>query len=192
MATANFLDLTGLSTYDSLIKNYIDLADTKAYKTILLVDKTVKFYKKENATSSDVADFSFTMSETDVSNLLEKLSGATENNVVVVGANGTVKDGGTLLSDLATKTYVGEEIAKTTHLTKEIVATIPEVADAKENIIYMIKDDSISGDDKYNEYMLIDGAFVKIGDTSIDLSGYVKTSDISTISTEQINALFTS
>ena len=156
--------------------------------------KTVKYFKKENATLDDVADFSFTMTDTDISNLLEKLEGATENNVVVVGADGTVKDGGTLLSDLATKDYVAEEIGKASHLKKEIVDAAPDAEDAEENVIYMVKDDSVVGDDKYNEYMLIGDEVVKIGDTSIDLSGYVKTEDLDTIEaipTAQIQALFT-
>ena len=114
---------------------------------------------------------------------MEKLSGATENNVVTVGTNGAVKDSGTALSDLATKTYVGEQIAGASHLTKEIVGAAPDPASAKENVIYMVKDASATGDDKYAEYMLIGGEVVKIGDTSTDLTDYTKKSDIVTSTT---------
>ena len=109
MATTNYLDLTGLQVYDGLIKNYVTNADAKSIKTVLLDGNNIKFYKKENATTSDNADYTVTLPETDLSNLMEKLSGATENNVVTVGTNGTVKDSGTALSDLATKTYVGKK-----------------------------------------------------------------------------------
>ena len=183
MATTNYLDLTGLQVYDGLIKNYVTNADAKSIKTVLLDGKNIKFYKKENAITSDSADYTVTLPDTDLSNLLEKLSGATEDNVVTVGTNGTVKDSGTALSDLATKTYVGTQISNAGHISKEIVASLPAVSKAKENVIYMIKDASATGDDKYEEYMLIDGALAKIGDTSTDLTGYVKKTDIVTSTT---------
>ena len=183
MATTNYLDLTGLQVYDGLIKNYVTNADAKSIKTVLLDGNNIKFYKKENATTSDNADYTVTLPETDLSNLMEKLSGATENNVVTVGTNGAVKDSGTALSDLATKTYVGEQIAATSHLTKEIVGVAPDPASAQENVIYMVKDTTATGDDKYAEYMLIGGEVVKIGDTSTNLTDYAKKSDIVTSTT---------
>lgn len=183
MATTNYLDLTGLQVYDGLIKNYVATADAKSIKTVLLDEKNIKFYKKENATTADNADYTVTLPDSDLSNLMEKLSGATEDNVVTVGANGSVKDSGTALSDLATKTYVGEQIAATSHLTKEIVDAAPAPASAKENVIYMVKVASATGDDKYEEYMLIGGAVEKIGDTSTDLTDYTKKTDIVTSTT---------
>ena len=38
----------------------------------------------------------------------------------------------------------------------------------------MVKDATVTGDDKYKEYQLINGEVVQTGDTSIDLSGYAK------------------
>ena len=183
MATTNYLDLTGSQVYDGLIKNYATNADAKSIKTVLLDGNNIKFYKKENATTSDNADYTVTLPETDLSNLMEKLSGATENNVVTVGTNGAVKDSGTALSDLATKTYVGEQISSAGHISKSIVDAVPEASAAQENVIYMIKDTTATGDDKYAEYMLIGGEVVKIGDTSTDLTDYTKKSDIVTSTT---------
>ena len=183
MATTNYLDLTGLQVYDGLIKNYVATADADAIKTVLLDGKNIKFYKKKNATTADNADYTVTLPDTDLSNLMEKLSGATENNVVTVGTNGAVKDSGTALSDLATKAYVGEQIAATSHLIKEIVDAAPAPASAQENVIYMVKDNTVTGDDKYAEYMLIGGEVVKIGDTSTNLTDYAKKSDIVTSTT---------
>ena len=79
----------------------------------------------------------------------------------------------------ATKTYVGEQIANAGHLTRSIVTVIPGDEDASENVIYMLKVDGAAGDDKYKEYMKIDGAVQLVGDTSVDLSDYAKTSDLS-------------
>lgn len=57
----------------------------------------------------------------------------------------------------ADKTYVGEQIAQSEHLKREIVTVLPEPSVADEHTIYMLKDDSVQGNDKYKEYMLING-----------------------------------
>jgi hypothetical protein len=46
-----------------------------------------------------------------------------------------------------------------------------------------------SDSDSYDEYMLINGAFEKVGNTAVDLSGYVQDSDLVEITTAEINAL---
>ena len=67
----NYLDLTGLQSYDALIKTYIDNGDAKAIKTVLWdsTNEQIKFYKKENATLADTADYSISVSAADVENL---------------------------------------------------------------------------------------------------------------------------
>ena len=80
--------------------------------------------------------------------------------------------------DYSTKEYVAEQISNTVHLVKEIVDEPPTVDEAKENVIYMVKDDTVTSGDVYKEYQLINGAVVQTGDTSIDLSGYAKLEDI--------------
>lgn len=72
MATSKkYLDITGLTRYDTLIKNYIDDEDAKSYKKILLsVDETkVLFFKDENATVSDTPDFELTIG-TELTNII--------------------------------------------------------------------------------------------------------------------------
>lgn len=81
----------------------------------------------------------------------------------------------------ATKKYVDDtvttKVASSGALKREVVASLPAVENAKENVIYMIKDSSITGIDKYKDYMLINGALEGIGDTSVDLSNYVEKED---------------
>jgi len=69
--TKNYLDLTGLQSYDSLIKTYINTADAKAIKTVLWdeTNEQIKFYKKENATLADTADYTVKISSSDVAAL---------------------------------------------------------------------------------------------------------------------------
>lgn len=82
--------------------------------------------------------------------------------------------------NLATKTYVGEQIANAEHLKREIVTVLPSDAEASDNIIYMLKVESATGNDKYKKYMKIDGTVQMVGDTSVDLTDYAKTVDIPT------------
>lgn len=82
--------------------------------------------------------------------------------------------------NLATKTYVGEQVANAEHLKREIVNVLPSDTKASDNIIYMLKVESTTGNDKYQEYMKIDGTVQMVGDTSVDLTDYAKSTDIPT------------
>lgn len=80
-------------------------------------------------------------------------------------------------NDAATKNYVdstiAEKIAQADHLKRLVVTELPQ-SNIKSNTIYMVKDDTVTGADKYREYLLIDGVLTQIGDTSVDLSNYVE------------------
>lgn len=67
---------------------------------------------------------------------------------------------------------VNNTIAGITHFSTEIVASVDEVNAV--GVLYLIKDESAEGVDKYNEYLYIEGTgAVLIGDTTTDLSDYV-------------------
>ena len=80
-------------------------------------------------------------------------------------------------NEASTKNYVDTKvasaIANAPHLQRQVVTELP-VSNFDENTIYMIKDNSATGGDKYKEYIVIDNQLVQIGDTSIDLSDYVQ------------------
>lgn len=86
----------------------------------------------------------------------------------------------TSLTNVYTKTEtdsaIATAIAEVDHLSREIVGTLPE--NASEKVIYMVRREGGTGQDVYNEYMYINGAWEIIGDTSVDLTGYAKTEDI--------------
>lgn len=75
-----------------------------------------------------------------------------------------------------TDSAIAAAIAEVDHLKREIVEALPETA--KENIIYMVLREGGAGQDVYNEYMYINGAWEIIGDTSVDLTDYAKKEDI--------------
>lgn len=86
----------------------------------------------------------------------------------------TLSDGSAAASETVVDTKIATAIGSAGHLKREIVDVLPAVEDADPDVIYMIKSGlSLSGD-KYQEYMLINGAFEMIGDTSVDLNPYAK------------------
>lgn len=85
------------------------------------------------------------------------------------------------IADAYTKAQVDSNIttavANAHHLKREIVAQLPAISSANEDTIYMVPDsghtDSAgSNTSAYTEYMLINGAFERIGTSSADLSNY--------------------
>lgn len=106
MAKMQVFTLENLQQYDGLIKNYIGNADAKSLKTVAIEGNTLKFYKVEEPVGETAPAYEITLPQTDISGLLSKLTGATEGNVVVANADGTVKDSGIKSADLALKSEV--------------------------------------------------------------------------------------
>lgn len=74
-------------------------------------------------------------------------------------------------------TAIATAVANAHHLKREIVSVLPEVSEANEDTIYMVPDagnTDAAGSNKsvYTEYMLVNGAFERIGTSDVDLSNY--------------------
>ena len=93
-------------------------------------------------------------------------SGATMTGVL------TLADGSAAASENVVDTKIANAIGSAGHLKRLVVEVLPEASAANADTIYMVKDTSITLGDAYKEYMLIDGAMVQIGDTSVDLEPY--------------------
>ena len=85
-----------------------------------------------------------------------------------------------LKSETYTKAEVAALIGAIQQFHYEIYASTSDVTTPANNVLYLIGPASISGSDKYEEYVYANNTFVKIGDTSIGLSGYVTTSALNT------------
>lgn len=72
--------------------------------------------------------------------------------------------------DSSLKEYVGTEIGKQAHFSAKVVSSTEEMTDS--TVLYLVKDESATGIDKYNEYLVIEGVATLIGDTTTDLSNY--------------------
>lgn len=90
---------------------------------------------------------------------------------------------------IATTDDVTSAVANAGHLKREKVTALPGVATAKDNVIYMLPVSGATGEDTFDEYMLIDGKLEKIGSSRIDLSAYSTTEQMnSAISTAVSNS----
>lgn len=90
----------------------------------------------------------------------------------------TLADGSKAASETVVDTKIATAIGSAGHLKRLVVEQLPEVAAADVDTIYMVKDTTVTTGDAYKEYMVIDGAFAQIGDTSVNLEPYAKTADV--------------
>lgn len=114
-----------------------------------------------------------------MANLYVQLRDAQGNNIFPrINTANIVND-----AKLVNETQLAEAIAASQHLSKEIVTALPAVSEAKENTIYLILKQEgdagyVVGENIYDEFMLINGAFEKIGNTKVDLTNYYTKSEV--------------
>lgn len=106
--------------------------------------------------------------------LEEALAGKLDTTGGTMTGDLVLADGSKAASEAVVDTKVAEAVASAGHLKREIVEALPAVEDADKDTIYMVKSGLALTGDKYIEYMLIDGTFEQIGDTSVDLSNYIQ------------------
>ena len=143
----------------------------KGYNNSARTDAPLWFYPIGYIANSNMATFQciYNYSENDITAYYLQIS-STSNSLSYNQYDMRKQD----LSNYVTEEKLAEEIAGASHLTREIVTEIPTVDTAKDNVIYMYKVESATGSDIYQEYQLINGAVVLVGDTSVDLTGYQK------------------
>ena len=90
----------------------------------------------------------------------------------------TLADGSKAASETVVDTKIATAIGSAGHLKRLVVEQLPEVSAADVDTIYMVKDTSVTTGDAYKEYMVIDGAFAQIGDTSVNLEPYATTASV--------------
>lgn len=105
MAKTLYLDYAGLQIYDELLKQHINGLNAKSFKSVVIDDYTLKFYKVENPTEAD-AFFPITLPKQDLSNLLTKIKDGVKGNLVTIGDDGVVVDSGIKSADIALKSEV--------------------------------------------------------------------------------------
>lgn len=179
-----FLSLEVFGANERWIYDYINRQDAQSLKAVAISNDKTKllFYKIDSPDSSSVPAFEVEIPMPNLDSVISKLIGAVENNIPLLTADGSIKDSGISLDDLATEDeveiLVANEVAKQSHLSKQIVTVLPTAANAKENVIYMLKISDATGKDKYEEYTRIGGELVCIGDTSTNLDDYLTEEEV--------------
>lgn len=94
-------------------------------------------------------------------------------------------------ADYIKKAELTEEVKSLIGNTKVLEFSVVEElpSSGEKSTIYLVSN-SKAENDAYDEYIFVNGKFEKIGTTSVDLSDYVKTSDITSITNEEIDTLF--
>ena len=88
-----------------------------------------------------------------------------------------------------TASQVQSAISAAGHLKRAIVESLPEVGSADENTVYMMLSDGAEGENIYEEWMVIEGVWERIGSTDVDLSGYLQETDMVEITDEEIDEI---
>ncbi len=81
---------------------------------------------------------------------------------------------------------INSAISGITGIEFKIVTTLPSTGE--NGVIYLISN-SGSGQNIYDEYIWVNNKFEKIGTTDVDLSGYVKTTDLVAITNAEIDTI---
>lgn len=175
-----FIDLDGLSHVFSklslMFNKKVDKVEGKGLSTNDLTDELKN--KILNA-----GDSSFSGNYNDLINKPDLTVYAEKTQVAADISNA--------VSDKVTQTQMNTAInsAVANMNKKQIVTSIEEMIDT--NIIYLIAN-SGAGNNIYDEYLVVNGEPEKIGTTEMDLSGYLKSTDLVTITNEEIDEIFAS
>jgi hypothetical protein len=98
---------------------------------------------------------------------------------------------GTNTTQIATTAFVSTAVANAiagiTQISYQVVASLP--ASGENGVIYLVSH-SHGTQDVYDEYIWTGSSFEKLGNTDIDLSGYMLKTDMVAITTSEIDALF--
>ncbi|MCM1236291.1 MAG: hypothetical protein NC489_39930 [Ruminococcus flavefaciens] len=90
-----------------------------------------------------------------------------------------------------TETQVAAAVAAADHLKRKKVDSLDAIdpaAEGADQYIYMVPKDGGKDGDKYDEYMVLDGAVEPVGDWAVDLSGYVQKEDGKDLSSNDYTA----
>lgn len=86
-----------------------------------------------------------------------------------------------------TDSAIAAAVAAAPHLKRSIVEDLPDAGSADQNTIYMVGTGAGSEDSAYEEYMLINGAFEKIGSSKVDLTNYAEKTYVDAAKQEAIS-----
>lgn len=177
-----YLNLQGLTTYDGKIKEKITTDDAATLQSAKeYADSLADNYDPAGKAATLVEELASGQVATNKSDIDTLKTGKADKATTLVGYG---------ITDAYTKnetdTAISTAVANADHLKREIVESLPEVEEADENTIYMVGTGTGSEDSVYEEYMIINGGFEKIGSSEVDLTNYALKSEVETAKSEAI------
>lgn len=181
------VDLDGLRYYntkmDSKFNNKVDKVDGKGLSS-------------NDYTNAEQAKLSNIEANAQV-NVIEAVSvNGTPATITSKGINITVPTNNNQLTNGAgyqtasdVSTAISTAIANAQKISKELVDTLPVTG--QDNVIYLVPNGSSSNNAK-DEYMWINNAWERVGSSDVDLSGYLQTTDVVSITNAQIDNIVNS
>lgn len=164
---------------NSIPKNVSDLQDADSYAKS--VDIPTKVESLSDATDyAKKIEIPHSVSELDGMDAYAKIT-ALPKKVA------DLTDGADYIKQAELIEEVKSLIGNTKALEFSVVEELP--SSGEKSTIYLVSN-SKAENDAYDEYIFVNGKFEKIATTSVDLSDYVKTSDITSITNEEIDTLF--
>ena len=100
----------------------------------------------------------------------------TENNVDIVA--GKVSDLEAVVNNIPQE--IARQISAANHLTYKTVGSLDNATE--QNTVYLLPTASPSGNNSYDEYMLVNGSLERLGSWGVDLSGYATTENLQAVS----------
>lgn len=178
-----FLNLQGLTTYDEKIKEKISTDDVAILSQAQqYADSLGENYDPAGIAQTKMNELANGQVKTNADNITALQSEKADKSTTLSGYG---------ITDAYTKTETDSAIqtavANADHLKRVVVDVLPEVGDADEHTIYMVGTGDGSEDSAYEEYMLINGGFEKIGTSEVDLTNYATKSYVDTAKSEAIS-----
>lgn len=134
---------------------------------------TASIGNKEDAAEADTIYGSIAALRATTEQQTQELANKIDATGGVLTGNLVLQDGSVAVSEKVVEEKITTAVASAGTLKREVVDVLPAPEDADVNTIYMVLTTPESEIDKYNEYMIINGAFEFIGDTQVDLSNYI-------------------
>ena len=178
-----YLNLQGLTTYDEKIKEKITTDDAATLQSAKeYADSLADNYDPAGTAQTKVDELANGQVATNKSDIDTLKTGKADKATTLAGYGI-----GDAYTKAQTDSAIQTAVANADHLKREIVSVLPDVEEADEHTIYMVGTGAGSENSVYEEYMLVNGGFEKIGSSEVDLTNYALKSYVDSAKSEAIN-----
>lgn len=127
----------------------------------------------------------------------EKIERSGSNTITAIGLfmkgkiptvdNAVTESSNNAASSAAVFKYVSDKLKDIGGISFKMVDSLPETGDGK--YIYLVPKTEAGSQNSYDEYIWYNSAWELIGSTDIDLSDYVKSTDLHEITADEVNTI---